>query len=637
MKLNAKIPDGPLSEKWTKSQFDLKLINPANKRKYDIIVVGTGLAGASAAATLAELGYNVKVFCYQDSPRRAHSVAAQGGINAAKNYQNDGDSVYRLFYDTLKGGDFRAREADVYRLAEVSNNIIDQCVAQGVPFARDYGGLLDNRSFGGAQVSRTFYAKGQTGQQLLIGAYSALSRQISLGKVKMYSRTEMLDLVTVDGHARGIVVRDLVTGKIESHSAHAVLLCSGGYGNIYFLSTNCMGANAGGVWQAHKKGAFFANPCFTQIHPTCLPVHDRHQSKLTLMSESLRNDGRVWVPKKIGDKRLPYEIPENERDYFLERKYPAFGNLVPRDVAARSVKMVCDEGRGVGPTGVAVYLDFKDAIERQGEESIKAKYGNLFQMYDKITAEDAYKEPMKIYPAVHYTMGGLWVDYNLMTTIPGLYTLGEANFSEHGANRLGASALMQSLADGYFILPHTIADYLVTGSQDKISTKHPCFKEAEQAVKNRIQRLLALKGDKTVDEYHKELGRIMWEYCGMSRNEAGLKIALTKIKTLEKEFWENLKIIGTNDELNQTLEKALHLVDYLEMSQLMVEDALQRNESCGCHFRDEHQTEEGETQRDDENYAHVAVWEYQGKNKPEIRHKEELAFKEVTPSQRCYK
>ena len=637
MLLNAKIPKGPLTEKWTQHQFDLKLINPANKRKYDIIVVGTGLAGASAAATLAELGYNIKVFCYQDSARRAHSVAAQGGINAAKNYQNDGDSVYRLFYDTLKGGDFRAREADVYRLAEVSNNIIDQCVAQGVPFARDYGGLLDNRSFGGAQVSRTFYAKGQTGQQLLMGAYGALSRQIALGKIEMHSRTEMLDLVTVDGKAKGIVVRNLVTGKISSHNAHAVVLCTGGYGNIYFLSTNCMGANAGATWQAYKKGAFFANPSFTQIHPTCLPVHDRHQSKLTLMSESLRNDGRIWVPKKIGDTRLPYDIPENERDYFLERKYPSFGNLVPRDVASRSVKEACDEGRGVGATGLAVYLDFKDAIKRQGAHAIKAKYGNLFQMYETITAENAYQEPMKIYPAVHYTMGGLWVDYNLMTTLPGLYTLGEANFSEHGANRLGASALMQTLAEGYFVLPRTISDYLSTVSQEKIAIDQPCFKAAEQDVKKRIDQLLALKGDKTVDEFHKELGLIMWEYCGMSRNEAGLKTAHQKIKTLSQEFWKRLQMVGSNDELNQTLEKALRLVDYFELSQLMVEDALQRNESCGCHFREEYQNEEGEAKRDDEHYAHVAVWEYQGKDKEAMRHQEELVFNEVTPSQRCYK
>ena len=637
MKLDSKIPEGPLAEKWTKYQFDLKLINPANKRKYDIIVVGTGLAGASAAATLAELGYNVKAFCFQDSARRAHSVAAQGGINAAKNYQNDGDSVYRLFYDTIKGGDFRAREADVYRLAELSNNIIDQCVAQGVPFAREYGGLLDNRSFGGAQVSRTFYARGQTGQQLLLGAYSALSRQVALGKVQMYPRTEMLDIVKIDGHARGIVVRNLVTGKIESHSGQAVLLCTGGYGNIYFLSTNCMGANASAAWQAHKRGAFFANPSFAQIHPTCIPVHERHQSKLTLMSESLRNDGRVWVPKQAGDKRIPHEIPEAERDYFLERKYPAFGNLVPRDVASRAAKQVCDERRGVGQTGLAVYMDFKDAIERKGEPAIRTQYGNLFQIYEKITDENAYQEPMKIYPAVHYTMGGLWVDYNLMTTIPGLYALGENNFSEHGANRLGASALMQTLAEGYFVLPHTIADYLANQPHDKIPTDQPAFRETEQEVKQNINQLLALKGDKTVDEYHKELGLILWNDCGMSRNAEGLKNAREKIKVLEGEFWQNLNMVGTNDELNQTLERAMRMADFLELSYLMVEDALQRNESCGCHFREEHQTEDGEAKRDDENYAYVAAWEYQGKDQPELLHKEQLVFKEVTPSQRSYK
>jgi succinate dehydrogenase / fumarate reductase flavoprotein subunit len=637
MKLDSKIPTGSLAEKWNKYQFDLKLINPANKRKYDIIVVGTGLAGASAAATLGELGYHVKSFCYQDSARRAHSVAAQGGINAAKNYQNDGDSVYRLFYDTIKGGDFRAREANVYRLAEVSNQIIDQCVAQGVPFAREYGGLLDNRSFGGAQVSRTFYARGQTGQQLLLGAYSALSRQIANGKVQMYPRTEMLDLVTIDGKARGIVVRNLINGKIESHSAHAVLLCTGGYGNLYFLSTNCMGGNVTATWQAHKKGALFANPSFVQIHPTCIPVHERHQSKLTLMSESLRNDGRVWVQKKKGDKRIPHEIPEAERDYYLERKYPAFGNLVPRDVASRAAKQVCDEGRGVGMTGFAVYLDFKDAIKTKGEEAVRSKYGNLFHIYEKITDENAYQEPMKIYPAVHYTMGGLWVDYNLMTTIPGLYALGESNFSEHGANRLGASALMQTLADGYFILPHTIADYLAKTPYDKIPTDHPAFKETEENVKKVINQLLTIKGDKTVEEYHKELGLIMWDYCGMSRTAEGLKIAQEKIKALEGAFWENLKMVGTSDELNQNLEKAIRVADFFEMSHLMVEDALNRNESCGCHFREEYQTEEGEAKRDDDNYTYVAAWEYKGKGEPEVLHKENLVFEEVTPSQRSYK
>ncbi len=637
MKLNAKIPSVPLTEKWTQHQFDLKLINPANKRKYDIIVVGTGLAGASAAATLAELGYNIKTFCFQDSARRAHSVAAQGGINAAKNYQNDGDSIYRLFYDTIKGGDFRAREADVYRLAEVSNNIIDQAVAQGVPFAREYGGLLDNHSFGGAQVSRTFYAKGQTGQQLLIGAYSALSRQIAAGKVQIFPRTEMLDVVLIDGKARGIVTRNLVTGQIESHSAHAVLLCTGGYGNVYFLSTNCMGANVTASWQAHKKGAFFANPSFTQIHPTCIPVHERHQSKLTLMSESLRNDGRVWVPKQANDTRHPNDIPEDERDYFLERKYPSFGNLVPRDVASRSVKQVCDEGYGVGATGLAVYLDFADAINRRGMEVIQHKYGNLFQIYDKITDENAYQQPMKIYPAVHYTMGGLWVDYNLMTTIPGLYALGEVNFSDHGANRLGASGLMQALADGYFILPRTIADYLAEMSFDKVSTEHSAFKEAENQVNNRINQLLTLKGNKTVDEFHKELGLIMWDYCGMSRNETGLKTALNQIQALEQEYWDNLSMVGTNQELNQTLEKALRVADFLEMSQLMVEDALHRQESCGSHFREEYQTEEGEARRDDDNFAYVAAWQYQGKNQPEVLHQELLKFENVKLTQRSYK
>jgi succinate dehydrogenase / fumarate reductase flavoprotein subunit len=637
MILDAKIPSGSLAEKWTQHQFDLKLINPANKRKYDIIVVGTGLAGASAAATLAELGYNVKVFCFQDSARRAHSVAAQGGINAAKNYQNDGDSIFRLFYDTIKGGDFRAREADVYRLAEISNNIIDQAVAQGVPFAREYGGLLDNHSFGGAQVSRTFYAKGQTGQQLLIGVYSALSRQIANGKVKMFPRTEMLEVVTVDGKMCGIVTRNLVTGDIKSHNAHAVLLCTGGYGNIYFLSTNCMGANVTASWQAHKKGAFFANPSFTQIHPTCIPVHDRHQSKLTLMSESLRNDGRVWVPKNREDKRHPNDIPENERDYFLERKYPSFGNLVPRDVASRSVKQVCDQGYGVGQTGLAVYLDFGKAIKRRGMDAIKHSYGNLFQIYEKITNDNAYELPMKIYPAVHYTMGGLWVDYNLMTTIPGLYALGEVNFSDHGGNRLGASGLMQALADGYFILPRTIADYLATLPYDKISTENSAFKEAEDNARNRINQLLALKGNKTVDEFHKELGLIMWNHCGMSRSEASLKTAKQKIKVLEEEFWENLSMVGNNEELNQTLEKALRVADFLEMSQLMVADASHRKESCGSHFREESQTEEGEAKRDDENFAYVAAWEYQGKNQSEVLHKETLTFENVKLTQRSYK
>ncbi len=635
MKLDSKIPNTPLADMWGKYKFELKLVSPANKRKYDIIVVGTGLAGASAAATLAELGYNVKTFCFQDTARRAHSVAAQGGINAAKNYQDDGDSVYRLFYDTLKGGDFRAREANVYRLAEISGNIIDQCVAQGVPFAREYGGLLDNRSFGGAQVSRTFYARGQTGQQLLLGAYSALSRQIAHGNMQMYPRTEMLDLVTIDGKARGIVVRDLVTGKIQSHSAHAVLLCTGGYSNIFFLSTNSMGGNVTASWKAYKKGAFFANPSFAQIHPTCLPVHEGHQSKLTLMSESLRNDGRVWVPKQAGDKRPPREIPEVERDYFLERKYPAFGNLVPRDIAARSIKQICDNGYGVGLTGFAVYLDFKDTIAGQGKHAVKSKYGNLFQMYEKITSENAYLDPMQIYPAAHYTMGGLWVDYNLMTTIPGLYALGEVNFSEHGGNRLGASALMQALADGYFILPHTIAEYLATMPNDKVPTDHQAFKTSEQEVKNLIDRLQKLKGDKTVDEYHKELGLIMWNHCGMSRSAAGLQTAQEEIKKLEGEFWNNLRMVGTSNEMNQNLEKAIRVADFLKLGQLMVNDAQHRNESCGCHFREEHQTEEGEVKRDDENYAHVAVWEHKTA-KPAL-HLEELIFKEVTPTQRNYK
>ena len=644
MKLESKVPEGGIAEKWNKHKFNMKLVNPANKRKYDVIVVGTGLAGASAAASLAELGYNVKAFCFQDSPRRAHSIAAQGGINAAKNYQNDGDSVYRLFYDTVKGGDYRSREANVYRLAEVSVNIIDQCVAQGVPFAREYGGLLSNRSFGGAQVSRTFYARGQTGQQLLLGAYSALSRQVANGKVKMYPRTEMLDVVMVDGKARGIVVRNLITGQIESHSAHAVLLCTGGYGNVFFLSTNAMGSNVTAAWRAHKKGAFFANPCYTQIHPTCIPVSGEHQSKLTLMSESLRNDGRVWVPKTIemaekvrkGEIKAS-DIKEEDRDYYLERKYPSFGNLVPRDVASRNAKYVCDEGKGVGQTGLAVYLDFRDAIDRDGEDVIRAKYGNLFQMYEKITAENPYKVPMKIYPAVHYTMGGLWVDYHLMTSIPGLYALGEANFSDHGANRLGASALMQGLADGYFVIPYTVGDYLATMPYDKVSTDHPEFKKAEEEVKANIEKLLNVKGNKTVDEFHKELGKIMWEYCGMSRTAEGLKIAKEKIRELREEFWKDVKVIGSNDELNITLEKAGRVADFLELGELMVMDALQREESCGGHFREEHQTEEGEALRDDDKFSYVAAWEYQGENQDQVLHKEELVFENVKLTQRSYK
>ncbi len=636
-KLDSKIPEGPLAEKWSKHKFNIKLVNPANKRKYDIIVVGTGLAGASAAASLGELGYNVKAFCFQDSPRRAHSIAAQGGINAAKNYPNDGDSIQRLFYDTIKGGDYRSREANVYRLAEVSVNIIDQCVAQGVPFAREYGGLLSNRSFGGAQVSRTFYARGQTGQQLLIGAYGALSRQVANGKVKMYPRTEMLDLVMIDGKAKGIVVRNLITGKIESHSAHAVVLATGGYGNVFYLSTNAMGSNATAAWRAHKHGAFFANPCFTQIHPTCIPVSGDHQSKLTLMSESLRNDGRVWVPKVKGDKRRPADIPENERDYFLERKYPSFGNLVPRDVASRNAKYAVDEGKGVGATGVAVYLDFADAIKRIGKAGISEKYGNLFEMYEKITGENPYETPMRIYPAVHYTMGGLWVDYNLMTTIPGLYATGECNFSDHGANRLGASALMQGLADGYFVIPYTIGDYLAGESREKVDENHPAFKEAEQRVKDSINKLLSIKGEKTVDEFHKELGKIMWEYCGMSRTAEGLKKAKGMVKELREEFWRNVKVIGENEELNMTLEKAGRVADFLELGELMIDDALHRNESCGGHFREEYQTEDGEAQRDDENYAYVAAWEYKGENQDAVMHKEDLAFENVKLTQRSYK
>jgi succinate dehydrogenase / fumarate reductase flavoprotein subunit len=643
MVLNSKIPDGPIAEKWSRHKFNLKLVNPANKRKYDVIVVGTGLAGASAAASLAELGYNVKAFCFQDSPRRAHSIAAQGGINAAKNYQNDGDSIYRLFYDTVKGGDYRAREANVYRLAEVSLSIIDQCVAQGVPFARDYGGLLSNRSFGGAQVSRTFYARGQTGQQLLLGAYSALSRQISTGKVKMYTRTEMLDLVVVDGHARGIVTRNLVTGKIESHAAHAVLLCTGGYGNVFYLSTNAMGSNASAAWRAHKRGALFANPCFTQIHPTCIPVHGEYQSKLTLMSESLRNDGRVWVPKtkELAEKVRkglvkPVDIKEEDRDYYLERRYPAFGNLMPRDVASRNAKYVCDEGRGVG-SGQAVYLDFADAIARDGKEVIASKYGNLFDMYEKITGDDPYKSPMRIYPAVHYTMGGLWVDYNLMTNIPGLYALGEANFSDHGANRLGASALMQGLADGYFVIPYTLGDYLATVPREKVNPDLAEFKEAESKVKAEMNRLISINGEKTVDYFHKALGKIMWDKCGMARNEKGLLEAKVEIQKLREEFWKNVKIIGTNEELNITLEKAYRVADFLELGELMVEDALDRKESCGGHFREEYQTEDGEALRDDNNYAYVSAWEYKGYNQGWNLHKENLVFENVKLTQRSYK
>ena len=644
MILDSKIPAGPLAEKWTKHKFSSKLVNPANKRKYDVIVVGTGLAGASAAASLAELGYNVKAFCFQDSPRRAHSIAAQGGINAAKNYQNDGDSIYRLFYDTIKGGDYRAREGNVYRLAEVSVKIIDQCVAQGVPFAREYGGLLANRSFGGAQVSRTFYARGQTGQQLLLGAYSALSRQVANGKVKLFPRTEMMDVVVIDGQAKGIVTRNLITGAVETHAAHAVLLCTGGYGNVFFLSTNAMGSNVTAAWRAHKRGAFFANPCFTQIHPTCIPVSGDHQSKLTLMSESLRNDGRVWVPatQEIAEKLRKgqikaNDIKEEDRDYFLERKYPSFGNLVPRDVASRNAKYVCDEGRGVNETGEAVFLDFRDAIKRDTRKIIEQKYGNLFDMYKQITGEDPYEMPMMIYPAVHYTMGGLWVDYNLMTTVPGLYALGEANFSEHGANRLGASALMQGLADGYFVIPYTVGDYLAQLAPTKVDENHPEFARAKEEVKQGIERLLKIKGNKPVDYFHKRLGKIMWDKCGMARTEVGLKEAKADIQALKKEFWSNVKVLGTNEELNQTLEKANRVADFLELGELMVDDALNRNESCGGHFREEYQTPDGEALRDDENFAYVAAWKYLGEGKEEELVKEELVFENVKLTQRSYK
>ncbi|TAD96369.1 MAG: fumarate reductase/succinate dehydrogenase flavoprotein subunit [Bacteroidetes bacterium] len=638
MQLDSKIPAGSLAEKWTKHKFNVKLVNPANKRKYDIIVVGTGLAGAAAAASFAELGYNVNAFCFQDSPRRAHSIAAQGGINAAKNYTNEGDSVHRLFYDTIKGGDFRAREANVHRLAEVSNDIIDQCVAQGVPFAREYGGLLDNRSFGGSLVSRTFYAKGQTGQQLLLGAYSALSRQIALGKVKMHTRTEMLDVVMVDGKARGIITRNLITGKIEAHSAHAVVLATGGYSNVYFLSTNAMGSNVTAAWRAHRKGALFANPSYTQIHPTCIPVHGTQQSKLTLMSESLRNDGRVWVPRTKGDTRKAKDIPEAERFYYLEEKYPTFGNLVPRDVASRNAKYMCDQGYGVGASKLAVYLDFKDSIKRLGKKAIEEKYGNLFDMYQQITNSNPYEEPMMIYPAPHYTMGGLWVDYNLMTNLTGLYAIGEANFSDHGANRLGASALMQGLADGYFVIPYTIGDYLATQKYDKIPTDHPEFKKALDENKAHLESILSRKGTKTPDEIHIELGRIMMNYCGMSRTAEGLQEARKKVQQLQHDFKNNLKMVGTNDELNITLEKANRVEDFLELGELMILDALNRNESCGGHFREEYQTPEGEALRNDNDFAYVAAWEYTGgAGKDPVLHKEELEFENVKLTQRSYK
>jgi succinate dehydrogenase / fumarate reductase, flavoprotein subunit len=637
MRLESKVPEGKLEEKWTNHRFKTKLVNPANKRKYEIIVVGTGLAGASAAASFGELGYKVKAFTFHDSARRAHSIAAQGGINAAKNYQNDGDSIYRLFYDTIKGGDYRSREANVYRLAELSVNIIDQCVAQGVPFAREYGGLLENRSFGGAQVSRTFYARGETGQQLLLGAYSALMRQVNLGNVKMFNRREMLDVVVIDGKARGIIVRNMVTGAVESYSADAVVLATGGYGNVYYLSTNAKASNVTAAWRAHKRGAFFANPCFTQIHPTCIPVSGHYQSKLTLMSESLRNDGRVWVPKKPGDNRKANEIPEQERDYFLERKYPSFGNLVPRDVASRNAKEMVDEGKGVGATGKAVYLDFSDAINRLGIEKIKEKYGNLFDMYKQITAEDPYHVPMRIFPAVHYTMGGLWVDYNLMTTIPGLFALGECNFSDHGANRLGASALMQGLADGYFVIPYTIGGYLADHKRDEINSSHDAFKSAENEIQENIKKLLSIKGEKTVDDIHRELGNVMWEYVGMSRNEQGLRKAIEEIKKIREEFWQNVRVAGENEELNQSLEKAGRVADFLELGELMALDAMHRRESCGGHFREESQTDENEAKRDDENFTYVAAWEFKGVNAPPEMHKETLDFEYVQPSQRSYK
>ncbi|MFQ6604356.1 MAG: fumarate reductase/succinate dehydrogenase flavoprotein subunit [Fidelibacterota bacterium] len=637
MTLDSRVPSGPLAEKWTNHKFNLKLVNPANKRKYTIIVVGTGLAGASAAASLAELGYNVEAFSYHESPRRAHSIAAQGGINAAKNYPNDGDSVFRLFYDTIKGGDYRSREANVYRLAEVSNNIIDQCVAQGVPFAREYGGLLANRSFGGAQVSRTFYARGQTGQQLLLGAYSALVRQMDAGKVNFHSRTEMLDLILVAGHAKGIVTRHLVTGKIETHVADAVILATGGYGNTFFLSTNAMASNATAAWRAHKKGALFANPCFTQIHPTCIPVASSHQSKLTLMSESLRNDGRVWVPKKAGDDRPANDIPEEDRDYYLERIYPSFGNLVPRDVASRRAKEMCDHGHGVGATKLAVYLDFKDVIQRNGRPWVEDKYGNLFDMYKQITGEDPYQVPMRIYPAVHYTMGGLWVDYNLMSNIPGLYVLGEANFSDHGANRLGASALMQGLADGYFVIPYTIGDYLARRLNEHVSPDDSAVSEARKDVEALIDNLMSINGKRTVDDIHKELGQILWEYVGMARNAQGLEKALEKIPKLRKEFWSNVRIPGRPDELNPELEKAGRLADFVELGELMARDALHREESCGGHFREEHQTEENEAKRNDEDFAYVAAWEHKGLDEEPVLHKEDLEFENVELTSRSYK
>ncbi len=637
MTLDSKIPGGPLAEKWDRHRFESKLVNPANRRKYTIIIVGTGLAGASAASSLGELGYNVKSFCIHDSPRRAHSIAAQGGINAAKNYQNDGDSIQRLFYDTIKGGDYRSREANVFRLAQLSVNIIDQCVAQGVPFAREYGGLLDNRSFGGAQVSRTFYARGQTGQQLLLGAYQSMMRQVARGTVAMFPNREMLDLVVVNGQARGIICRNLITGGLERHLAHAVLLCTGGYGTAYYLSTNAVNSNVTAAWRAHKRGAFFANPCYTQIHPTCIPVSGTHQSKLTLMSESLRNDGRVWVPKKQGDTRPPQQIPEAERDYYLERKYPSFGNLVPRDVASRNAKVVCDEGRGVGDSGLAVYLDFADAISRLGRDVIKGRYGNLFDMYRKITDEDPYSVPMRIYPAIHYTMGGLWVDYNLMSNLPGLHVLGEANFSDHGANRLGASALMQGLADGYFVIPYTLANYLGSTMFPAVSAEDDAFKEAENAVQTRIDKLLRVKGKETPRQLHRRLGQVLWDHVGMARNEQGLRHALAEIPRLRDEFWQNLSVPGESNNLNKNLEYAGRVADYLEFAEVLTLDALHRTESCGGHFREESQTPEGEALRDDANYSYAAAWEFKGVGVPPELHKEALNFEYVKPSQRSYK
>lgn len=635
--LDSRVPEGPVDEIWDKHRFNMKLVNPANKRKFNVIVVGTGLAGGAAAASLAELGYNVKSFCFQDSPRRAHSIAAQGGINAAKNYPNDGDSIWRLFYDTVKGGDYRAREANVYRLAQVSNNIIDQCVSQGVPFAREYGGTLANRSFGGAQVSRTFYCRGQTGQQLLLGAYQSMMRQVSLGKVEVFARREMLELIVVDGVSRGIVVRNLTTGELETHTADAVVLCTGGYGNVYYLSTNAKGCNVTAAWRCHKRGAFFANPCYTQIHPTCIPVSGDYQSKLTLMSESLRNDGRVWVPKDIGDKRSPSEIPDEDRDYYLERRYPAFGNLVPRDVASRAAKERCDAGYGVGETELAVYLDFRDAILRDGEDAIRKKYGNLFHMYEKITAENPYKVPMKIYPAVHYTMGGLWVDYHLMSNVPGLFVLGEANFSDHGANRLGASALMQGLSDGYFVIPYTVGDHLAKADLPEIPVDHPACVEALESAQGRIDKLLAVNGTRTVDSFHRALGQIMWDHCGMARNKAGLETAISQIRDLRDEFWKDVRVLGSGETLNQSLEKAGRVADFLEFGELMCIDALDREESCGGHFREEHQTEEGEAKRNDEEFSYVAAWEFHDVGDEPTLHKEPLSFPNVPPTTRSYK